>query len=432
MQRRRIPTVFALFCLLSALLSANFGVAQNPGQGLSDRMIVGYQGWFGCPKDFDDNKYWQHWFVKGVAPENFTVDLLPSVRDIDPKDLCLTQLHRPDGSPIYLYSAQNANVVLTHFRWMKDHGIDGAAVQRFIGPIADPVKRERSDNVLRNAMAAAEKQGRVFYICYDISGAEAATVIRDVRADWQHLVNDLKLTASRSYLVDHGKPVLELWGFGFSDRPGNADEVGQLINDLKAGRQGLAAATLVGGVPTNWRTLTADSKSDPAWAGVFRSYDVISPWSVGRFANDEGADAFYRDHLQPDVVETRRLGIRYMAVIFPGFSWSNLMRNRGQQGALNATPRRCGNFLWHQVVNALDARVNALYGAMFDEVDEGTAMFPTETRADKLPDKAKLVFLNEDGCSLPDDWYLRVLGKAADHMRHHSKPARELTAELRP
>jgi hypothetical protein len=56
------------------------GSAQGgASSGLDGKLIVGYQGWFGCPKDFEDNNAWQHWFVKGVRPEHLTVDLLPSV-----------------------------------------------------------------------------------------------------------------------------------------------------------------------------------------------------------------------------------------------------------------------------------------------------------------------------------------------------------------
>jgi hypothetical protein len=43
--------------------------AADPADGLSGRLIVGYQGWFGCPGDYEGNKDWQHWFVKAVRAE---------------------------------------------------------------------------------------------------------------------------------------------------------------------------------------------------------------------------------------------------------------------------------------------------------------------------------------------------------------------------
>ena len=73
-------------------------------------------------------------------------------------------------------------------------------------------------------------------------------------------------------------------------------------------------------MPTNWRTLCGDSKADAAWDKVYRSYDVLSPFSVGRFSDDAGADAFVKNNVLPDLAEAKRYGIRYVPVIFPGFS----------------------------------------------------------------------------------------------------------------
>lgn len=425
----------SLVPLILIILSLGSTTASAAQSGLSGRLIVGYQGWFGCPNDFEDNKNWQHYFIKKVGPELITVDLLPSVRELKPEDLCDTKLPRPDGQgTIKLFSSQNFNVVNMHFRWMQQNHIDGVALQRFISELANPKLKNRRDNVLKNVRKASEENGRVFFVTYDISGSDPKTVIDDIRKDWRYLVDELKITSSPSYLRDGGKPLLQLWGFGFGDRPGTADEVAALIGDLKGGRGGLEVATLIGGVPTSWRTLSGDSKSESSWAKVYRSYDVISPWSVGRFSNEEGADAFVKNNVLPDLAEAKRYGVRYMPVIFPGFSWYNLMTNRGKkdQAVLNRTPRNCGKFFWRQVSNLLDAHVETLYAAMFDEVDEGTALFPTETRRDKLPTGARMVFLNQDGCSLPDDWYLSVTGKAAEYLRQHQSPPKNLDAVIKP
>jgi hypothetical protein len=167
---------------------------------------------------------------------------------------------------------------------------------------------------------------------------------------------------------------------------------------------------------------------------VYRAYDVISPWTVGRFADEAGADAWLREVVMPDLGETRKLGIGYMPVVFPGFSWYNLMTNRNKpdQAVLNRIPRRCGKFLWRQVSNLLNAHVTTLYAAIFDEVDEGTALFPAETRMDKLPAGANMVFLNQDGCALPDDWYLRVTAAAARMLESHALPPGKLEDAIRP
>ena len=409
--------------------------ANEVASGLSRRLIVGYQGWFGCPGDAPGNIRWEHWFHKNNSGvDNLAVDLLPSVARFHAEDLCPTQLHRADGSQISVFSSQNPRVVAAHFQWMREHAIDGAAVQRFVGPLATPELKQRSDQVLRNVRAAAEANGRVFYVTYDISGADARNVVADIRRDWQYLVNNLKITGSPRYLHVNGKPLLQLWGFGFKDRPGTPAEASSLINELKAGRDALRSATLIGGVPANWRTLDGDSQSDPGWAKVYRSYDVLSPWSVGRFRDDAGVNKFVLQRVIPDMAETKRLGIGYMPVVFPGFSWFNLQTARGQNklAILNQIPRRCGNFLWRQISSLMDARVEMLFAAMFDEVDEGTALFPTEPRQDRLPKGGQMSFLNQDGCALADDWYLRITGKAADYLRRNEVPPAKLDAAMRP
>lgn len=401
--------------------------------GLKGRVMVGYQGWFGCPGDAPGNQDWVHWFFNNKPDAaNLSVDMLPSTKGIADEDLCVTGMTRADGTPIKVFSSQNPRVVAQHFRMMREYGIDGAAVQRFVGPLVYPHLKSRSDRAVQNARMAAEASGRAFFISYDVTGSDAARVLNDVRADWQFLVNELKLTESPNYLHDKGKPILQLWGFGFKERTDQASAVLALMQELKAGQGGLAAATLVGGVPSGWRTLEGDSSTHPDWAAVYRSFDVISPWSVGRFSTDSGADNFARTKIAPDLAETRRLGLGYMPVVFPGFSWTNLKRGRGEAAPVNQIPRRCGNFMWKQISNALEARVDTLYAAMFDEVDEGTALFPTESRPESVPKNGVTQYLNQDGCTLPEDWYLRVTGLAGQHLKAGRLPNRELGRVMVP
>jgi hypothetical protein len=415
---------FRLWLLASLLFFARLSLADP--DGLEGKLIVGYQGWFGCPGDFEGNTRWQHWFEGPASDGRFVVDQVPSLRGLRDEDLCETPLRRADGSALRLFSSQNANVVAAHFRWMRDQAIDGAAVQRFVSELADPVARRRSDHVLRNARAASEDSGRLIFVSYDVSGANPANVIDDIRRDWRYVATDLQLTQSRSYLRQGGRPVVMLWGFGFTDRPGSPEQVAALIADLQHGEHGLQAATVIGGVPSYWRTLTRDSKSDPAWASVYRAYDVLSPWSVGRFADDAGADAFLRDVVVPDIEEARRSNIGYLPVAFPGFSWSNLMAARGRKdgAAINVIPRRCGAFLWGQLAGLLRLRVHSLYVAMFDELDEATAIMPTEMRAERLPRGHDMVHPGMDQCSASDDAYLEMLGLAGRYLRAGSIPPR--------
>ena len=397
--------------------------ASDPG-ALDGKLLVGYQGWFGCPGDFEDNKRWQHWFEGPAGEGRFVVDQMPSLRGLRDEDLCETPLRRADGSALRLFSSQNANVVAAHFRWMREHAIDGAVVQRFVSELSDPAARRRSDNVLRNTRAAAEASGRVFFVSYDVSGAAPSSVAEEIRRDWKHVATGLQLAQSRGYLQHRGRPVVMLWGFGFTDRPGTPEQALALIADLQRGSDGLPAATVVGGVPAYWRTLSRDSKPEAAWARVYRAYDVVSPWSVGRFSDDAGAGAFLRNVVLPDIEEARRAGIGYLPVAFPGFSWANLMAVRGEKrGAqVNVIPRRCGDFLWGQLAGLLRSRVRSLYVAMFDELDEATALMPTEGRAEALPRDAPMVHSRLDGCEVRDDAYLEISGMAGRYLRAGRDP----------
>jgi len=62
----------------------------------------------------------------------------------------------------------------------------------------------------------------------------------------------------------------------------------------------------------------------------------------------------------------------FLPVIYPGFSWTNL-KGKGAAGA--TIPRLGGEFFWRQFVTAADLGIDMAYVAMFDEVDEGTAIF---------------------------------------------------------
>ncbi len=402
-------------------------------KGLESRLIVGYQAWFGCPGDGPGAARWRHWFDgTDDNASSLTVDMLPDVSNLPASALCPTSLRRADGRAVTLYSSRSDAVIDQHFAWMAAHGIDGAAVQRFIGPMRDAVERERSDDILSKVRDAAERHGRIFYLTYDISGADAATVYDDIRSDWHRLAVDMKLTDSPAYLRQEGSPMLQLWGFGFRDRPGEPDRVLALLADLRRAEVPRPAAVVIGGVPAQWRTLTGDAKDDPAWSNVYLAYDVLSPWAVGRYEDAASDQRFVHDVLAGDVEETGRLGIGYLPVIFPGFSWANLMTVRGQseQAIPNRIPRRCGDFLWAQGVSRLAAGSRSLFVAMFDEVDEGTAIMPVEPGDSLLPDGTRLLGLDADGCKLPSDWYLRVTGQIADHLRRGEPPPSALSTVL--
>lgn len=58
-----------------------------------------------------------------------------------------------------------------------------------------------------------------------------------------------------------------------------------------------------------------------------------------------------------------------------------------------------------------------LYVTMFDEFDEGTAMFKLAPTVVQLPLLADLVLPDRDGYSLPSDWYLQFSGVTSKMLR---------------
>ncbi len=300
-----------------------------------------------------------------------------------------------------------AKTVLRHFKWMRDNHLDGVFLQRFSSGVSEASTFARLNKVASNVRAGADAYRRVFAMMYDISGHPTNTLVGALTNDWLYLVNTLQITNSSRYLHHNGKPVVAVWGFGFSGRQDTPQQAQAVINFFKG-----AGLTVMGGLPTYWRTLNNDAQSDPAWAAVFRSFDIISPWAVGRYGDATGADNFRQNLIIPDMAEAAANGREYLPVIFPGFSWHNLTGD-----ALNPIPRNGGTFYWRQAYNAKLAGCNMIYGAMFDEVDEGTAMYKLAPTANELPAQGSFVPLNIDGISLPSDWYLRLADEASKMLR---------------
>jgi len=396
---------------------------------LTGKLIMGYQGWFNCPGDGTTVGWW-HWFT-GSDP---TVDNLPNAADYPAAQRCVTTMLDAGGNPVDLFSDADPATVETQFAWMQQYGLDGVALQRFAVDLFDPATLQARNIVLANVRQAAEDNGRVFFVMYDLTGLTGANLL-SVAQDWKKLEQG-GVTRSPAYLHHRGHPLLALWGLGFAGRPLTPANAIVLLDALKKASKKYGGVTLMGGVPSYWRAGRLDASSDPKWQNVYRRLGVLSPWSVGRFGDDAGADGYRTIVLEPDLAATRRMHVDYMPVLFPGYSFANTNRALGQPATpSNQIPRDCGRFYWRQVYDALGAGATMLYGAMFDEVNEGTAMFKMLPDAAGVPVTGipagySFVTLDADGCALPSDWYLSLAGAASAAVHSGTPPSPNLPLPL--
>ncbi len=386
---------------------------------LDNKIMFGYQGWFGARGDGSKVNAWSHYFANNN--KNLpTVDFWPDISECDADELFNTGLTLPNGDPAMLPSAYTFKTVNRHFKWLADYHLDGVFLQRFVNELSDSRYKNFRDKVLQNVKSGAETFGRVFAVMYDISSSSDINRFERIKQDWVELV-DAGVTESSSYLKHNGLPILSVWGIGFNHHgyKYTPAEAMDLINFLTNNPNSKYNVTLMGGVPTYWRQLMNDSETDPGWKEVYTSLDIISPWSVGRYSNYSGINSFKYNIIRPDkryIGELNDAGkdIDYLPVIWPGFSWGNLQAFHGNTSIYNQIPRDGGNFFWKQAYNVIDEDIKMIYVAMFDEIDEGTAMFKLAPTQQEVPDPnqfsngIEFISLDADGENLPSDWYLQL------------------------
>ncbi|MDI1319735.1 MAG: glycoside hydrolase family 71/99-like protein, partial [bacterium] len=381
---------------------------------------------FSAAGDGSPVREWNHWSSDRKKPDatNARVQQWPDLSEYDADELYDTDLKYPDGSTARVYSAWNLKTVMRHFRWMRDYNLDGAMHYRFISRVASrPEYRTFYNRVLDNIRQSAEAYGRVFAVQYDISDYDGPSVVQDIKNDWKSLVDDLKITASPRYLHHKGRPLLVLRNFGNSGgkRLITPAEATELINWLKRDAPEKYRVTLMGALPGYWRTQGSDVKPDPGWPAVFRSFDVVSAWPVGRFGDEAGARQWLEKVVVPDMAECARLGIEYIPAVYPSYSY----HNANPAKVYNAIPRQGGRFYWSQVHNLVSANATMLYNAIFDEIDEGTAMYkvsPSAATQPVMPADRRFLPQDADGEKLPSDWYLQMADYAGRALRKEFVP----------
>ncbi|MCD8260987.1 MAG: hypothetical protein LUD15_05435 [Bacteroides sp.] len=193
-----------------------------------------------------------------------------------------------------------------------------------------------------------------------------------------------------------------MWGVGFNDgRKHGLNEVETIVSGLKA-----RGFSIMLGVPTHWRTLDRDTEPDPKLHELITQCDVIMPWFVGRY-NEQSYTATYHEQIRKDLVWAGEKKVDYAPLVFPGFTWKNMYGPHTTQ-----IERNKGTFLWKQLAGAIGAGAKMVYVAMFDEIDEGTAIFKC---AKQVP-VGESYFLSIDP-EFGTDHYLWLTGQAAKMLR---------------
>ena len=161
------------------------------------------------------------------------------------------------------------------------------------------------------------------------------------------------------------------------------------------------------GVPYYWRTLDRDTQNDPLLHTLIKKSDIIMPWAVGRYNNNSYSDVA-TTRLIMDINWCNTNKVSYVPLVFPGFSWGNL---KGDFSLYDQIPRLKGDFLWKQIAGAKSAGAKSLYVAMFDEIDEGTAIYKC-ARSNELPLNGAGQFVGIEN-DLGSDYYLWLTGQGA-------------------
>ncbi|MDR0542408.1 MAG: hypothetical protein LBH19_09405 [Dysgonamonadaceae bacterium] len=361
----------------------------TPGSDVVGKVIVGYQGWFACAGDGQPGgtNWWWHWSNDwGKLPSNATKCLYawPDVSDYT-KTYQSGYDNLNNGLPAALYSCVDQQSVNVHFRWMKEFGIDGAALQRFNPMGAEGPLR---DWITERVKIAAETYGVKFYIMYD--GSNWKNMQTQMKTDW---INKMQVyTNSPAYARQGDKPVVAIWGFGYNDanHPWGAAECLDVVNWFR--NQG---CYVIGGVPREWRLGRGGSR--PGFEEVYRAFNMISPWLVGALSNISGANDIYTQYMVGDQAECNQYGMAYQPCVLPG----------------GMTQRVHGDLMWRMFYNAVRVGCQGIYISMYDEYNEGNQIAKTSPTQDWVPANTTYRSLDYDGTYCTSDYYLRLTGDGA-------------------
>jgi hypothetical protein len=409
----------ALVCLMAVMVAALAPAVD--AQDIVGKVIAGYQGWFCEPGDGSP---------VGNLPDHHgnyhgNYETYPDMREFPLSEQFLNPdgwTPLPNGNPAMVFSSARAFTVDLHVQWMKQYGIDCAALQRFGEVATDPIQRQQKNDVTVLLKNACEKHGVKFYMEYDCSGSGGKgwgdDWVSGIQNDWRDLTNRLHVPQSPAYARQNHKTVVELWGMGLDGNSTSSDTSQWLALIQWFHAQG---CYVIGGVPTGWLSTSHYHDARPGFESVYAACDAISPWVVGRYSSTQGVDSYADTNLKPEAAWCATHQIDYIPCVYPGTSFYN-----SNHQVKNVIPRDHGLLLWEQFVNLRRLGIKTCFVSMFDEYNEATAIAKSAENASFTPSGQWFLWLDADGVSISSDFYLRLTHDGGDMI----KGQKPLTPEM--
>ncbi|MFK7851898.1 MAG: glycoside hydrolase family 71/99-like protein [Akkermansiaceae bacterium] len=425
-----VPLIAGIGLTLVNCLQEKANSEPSPADTLTGKVMSGYQGWFHTPEDGLDLgwKHYRHSSSQDFKPGYAGIDYWPDMSELAEHERFNTSFKHADGRTAQVFSSGIRDTVVRHFKWMEDYGIDGVFLQRFGTEVttqtdrADHKQAQARNTVLDHVRAGAEKHNRTWVVMYDLSSMKAKQ-LRALREDWRFLVREKKIFESPMYQNHKKAPVVAIWGVGFKNRDYGPKEVLELVDFFKNDPV-FGGMTVMLGTSTGWRTGERDAMPFADWKAVYQAADIISPWTVGRYRTPTDARRYFSGRAKDDRAWCLEREKDFLPVLFPGFSWANLKKNRAEN-ADAFIDRLGGNFLWTQYDAAIqETGTTMIYQAMFDELDEGTHIFKSTN--DVPIGESKFQTYGD----LPSDHYLWLVGEAAKRLRGEIEPSSEMPERI--